>query len=155
MVSMAKDISRSHCPIGNLLDIVGDRWTLLVVRDLMFFGKHEYKEFIASPESIATNILSDRLKRLQIAGVIDEISHPISKTRKLYYLTAQGKALLPILVEMLIWSHKNLPDVEIMKPVYRRIRSNPEAFKQDVLSKLDEWEQPTCLKFTLTAFLLV
>lgn len=99
----ANNNSRSPCVIGNVLDVFGDRWTLLLIRDLLFSGKHEYKEFLASPEKIATNILADRLKRLAACGIIDEVSHPSNKSRKLYYLTTRGKDLLPMLVEMIRW----------------------------------------------------
>ncbi len=140
MPNSSRDIPRSPCVIGNCLDIIGDRWTLLVVRDLLFFGKHEYKEFLASPESIATNILADRLKRLSEAGIIKEQLHPENRSRKLYYLTNQGKALLSILIEMIKWGEKFLPEVEMMKPLFKRIKTNPDLFKKEILNKLDQWE---------------
>ncbi len=141
MPNSSRDISRSPCVIGNCLDIIGDRWTLLVVRDLMFFGKHEYKEFLASPESIATNILADRLKRLLCAGIINEQLHPENKSRKLYYLTSQGKSLLPMLIEMIKWGEKYLPEVEMMKPLFKKVKTNPDLFNRNILDKLDEWER--------------
>jgi DNA-binding HxlR family transcriptional regulator len=134
-------VSRSPCLIGNVLDLIGDRWTLLVVRDLLFFGKHEYKEFIASPEGIATNILSDRLKKLVNAGMVNEIFHPANKSRKLYYLTPKGKALAPILLEMLLWGEIYLPELKTMKPILEKLRRNPEAFKTEIMRVLDEWER--------------
>src|SRR3989338_3925487 len=94
---------RSVCPLANALDVVGDRWTLLVIRDLMFMNKHEYHEFANGPEGIATNILSDRLKRLLSTGLIDSRAHPKHRQKKLYYLTSKGKDILPLMVEMIIW----------------------------------------------------
>ena len=83
---------RSICPVANALDVLGDRWSLLVIRDL-FMNKHEYHEFMSGPEGIATNILADRLKRLSCQGVIDCLPHPGHKTKKIYYLTSKGKDL--------------------------------------------------------------
>lgn len=138
----SKDISRSPCVIGNTLDILGDRWTLLVIRDILFFGKHEYKEFLSSPESIATNILSDRLKRLGAAGVIAEISHPTNKSRKLYYLTEKGKDLLPILGAIAVWGEKHLECREEMRPLFERIKTlGPKQFGKQVLEAHEAWEK--------------
>ena len=133
-------LPRSECVFSNFLDLLGDKWTLLIVRDLMFFGKHEYKEFLASPESIATNILSDRLKKLVAANLVDEASHPENKTRKFYYLTAKGKALLPVLIEMAKWGAIYFPNLERMQGVYTRLKANPEKVRKDVLKNLEVWE---------------
>jgi len=132
---------RSPCVFSNVLDIIGDRWTLLIVRDLFFFGKHEYKEFLNSPEAIATNILASRLQKLMCAGIIDEIPHPDSKSRKLYFLTERGKDLLPMLIEMAKWGEKHLPQTEIMKPLFDVIRRNPIAFQRKVIKDLMAWEK--------------
>jgi DNA-binding HxlR family transcriptional regulator len=132
---------RSPCVFSNVLDIVGDRWTLLVVRDLFFFGKHEYKEFLNSPESIATNILAARLQKLSVAGIIEEIPHPENKSRKLYYLTDRGKDLLPVLIEMAKWGEKHLPEVEMMRPLFEVIRRDATAFQRKVLRDLKAWEK--------------
>jgi DNA-binding HxlR family transcriptional regulator len=132
---------RSECVFSNFLDLLGDKWTLLIVRDLMFFGKHEYKEFLASPESIATNILSDRLKKLVAANIVDERVHPENKSRKFYYLTGKGKALLPTLIEMAKWGAVYFPDLERMQGVYARLRANPQdKLRAEVLKKLSAWE---------------
>jgi DNA-binding HxlR family transcriptional regulator len=132
---------RSDCVISNVLEILGDRWTLLVIRDLFFFGKHEYKEFLASPEGIATNILAARLQKLLSAGIIEEIPHPDSKSRKLYYLTRRGKDLLPILIEMAKWGEMHLPDVEPMRPLFEQVRKDPRGFVKGILKELRDWEK--------------
>ncbi|CAN5178907.1 hypothetical protein BH10CYA1_BH10CYA1_60930 [soil metagenome] len=131
---------RSECVFSNVLDLLGDKWTLLIVRDLMFFGKHEYKEFLASPEAIATNILSDRLKKLVSAEIVDEQEHPENKSRKFYYLTKKGKALLPILIEMANWGAVYFPALERMQGVYAKLRSNPDKVRAAVLKNLSNWE---------------
>lgn len=95
---------RSDCPVSYALDFFGDKWTFLIIRDLMFEGKKFYKDFLSSKESIATNILSDRLKKLEAAGVITSQVYEPLKTKKEYMLTQKGKDLLPVLVEMMVWS---------------------------------------------------
>jgi DNA-binding HxlR family transcriptional regulator len=132
---------RSPCVFSNVLDIFGDRWTLLIIRDLMFFGKHEYKEFLASPEAIATNILASRLQKLLSVGIIAEIPHPENKSRKLYYLTRSGKDLLPVLIEMAKWGEMHLPEVEVMRTVFERMRKNPKAQIKSILRDLRNWEK--------------
>lgn len=141
---MAESAPRSPCVISNVLDIVGDRWTLLIVRDLIFHGKHEYKEFLASPEAIATNILSDRLKRLVKAGMVNELSYPSNRSRKLYYLTAKGKALMPILIEMISWGDVYLPELKEMKPLFDRVRKDRKAFAAQIMQSLEKWETENC-----------
>ena len=137
----AKSIQRSPCVVSNVLEIIGDRWTLLLIRDLLFFNKHEYKEFLASPENIATNILADRLKKLLNEGLVDEIIHPENKSRKLYYLTSKGKDLMPILLEIIKWGAAYLPETKEMILIFERVRKDPELLKKQVLESLEQWEQ--------------
>jgi DNA-binding HxlR family transcriptional regulator len=98
---------RSDCPISTALDIFGDKWSLLIIRDLMFKGKNTYGEFLVSEEKIATNILADRLALLECAGIISKHNHPDSKLKILYKLTAKGIDLIPMLIEMVAWSEKH------------------------------------------------
>jgi DNA-binding HxlR family transcriptional regulator len=93
---------RSPCPVAFSLDIFGDRWTLLVIRDL-FFGRTRFKDFVASPEGIPTNILTDRLERLLARGIIEQIPAEDGTKRMAYRLTKKGKALGPILKAMRHW----------------------------------------------------
>jgi DNA-binding HxlR family transcriptional regulator len=93
---------RSPCPVACLLDIVGDRWTLLVVRDL-FLGRSRFKDFSASPEGIPTNILSERLERLLQHGIVEQTAASDGTKRLAYRLTKKGKALGPVLVSMRDW----------------------------------------------------
>ena len=93
---------RSPCPIAFSLDIFGDRWTLLVIRDL-FYGRTRFKEFAGSPEGIPTNILTDRLERLLARGVIEQIPAEDGTKRLAYCLTKKGKALGPVLKAMRDW----------------------------------------------------
>ena len=96
---------RSPCPVACSLDIVGDRWTLLVIRDLMF-GRNRFKDFSASPEGIPTNILSERLARLLSYKIVEQIPAHDGTKRYAYQLTAKGKALGPLLEAMRDWGLK-------------------------------------------------
>ena len=113
---------RSECPISIALDLFGDRWTLLVVRDLAFKGKTSFSEFLASDEGIARNILSDRLASLKANGFVDERPDPNDGRRSIYSLTEKGLTLIPVLVEMIVWSAQHDPDT-----------GAPEAFVQEAL----------------------
>lgn len=95
---------RSDCPISYALDFFGDKWTFLIIRDMVFDGKRFYSDFLNSKEGIATNILSDRLKKLEANGVIESKKYEKLKTKKVYSLTEKGKRLVPILVEVILWS---------------------------------------------------
>jgi len=101
----AEDIKRSPCPVANLLDIVGDKWTMLIIRDL-FMGKKTYSEFENSYEGIRTNILAERLKRLETAGIIEKSPYQERPVRYQYTLTEKGKALGPVLKAMKNWGLK-------------------------------------------------
>lgn len=99
---------RSPCPVACSLDLLGDRWTLLVVRDLMF-GRSRFKDFAASPERIPTNILSDRLARLLRHRIVDQIPAEDGTKRLAYRLTAKGAALRPVLEAMRDWGLTHAP----------------------------------------------
>ena len=132
---------RTTCPVACSLDILGDRWTLLIIRDLMFFEKHEYKELLASVIGISTNILSDRLKRLLDNNLIDVIPHPEIGTRKLYFLTPKGKDLIEMLTHLIRWSSVHLPDDVFIPPdKLKMLRDQPELMIKNTLAQLDSWE---------------
>lgn len=98
---------RSDCPLNACLEIFGDRWSLLIVRDLLFKKRHEFKDFLAAKEGIATNVLAERLRRLEQSGIITKGPHP-SDARKIdYRLSEKGLDLAPLLVEMAIWAAKH------------------------------------------------
>lgn len=101
----AAPLRRSPCPLACGLDLFGDRWTLLVIRDLMF-GAERFKDFTASPEGIPTNILADRLNRLRVSGVIAQVSATDGTRHPAYQLTAKGLALRPVLESMRDWGLK-------------------------------------------------
>ena len=98
----AGEVLRSPCPVACVLDLCGDRWTLLVIRDLMF-GRSRFKDFSASPEGIPTNILSERLNRLLRHGLAEQVPAEDGSMRMGYRLTEKGRALAPILKAMRDW----------------------------------------------------
>lgn len=100
-------LKRSVCPLSNALDIFGDKWTLLLVRDL-FIGKTTYKEFQNSPEAMPTNILAERLKRLEHYKVIDKTPYQSNPIRFNYNLTQKGQDLRPVIMSMLQWGEKHI-----------------------------------------------
>lgn len=100
---------RSGCPIATALDIVGDRWTLVVLRDLLT-GKSRYSEFLESPEKITTNILADRLEKMEAAGLITKSPYQERPVRYAYALTKKGRDLHPMLREMCRWANRYIPD---------------------------------------------
>ena len=104
---------RSCCPISSALDLLGDRWSLLIVRDIALRGRQFFNEFSASEEGISTNILSDRLRRLEEGGVLNKSADPSDARRSVYSLTDQGLALVPVIVELWVWGAKYRPDSRI------------------------------------------
>ena len=101
---------RSPCPVANTLDIIGDKWTLLIIRDL-FWGKQTYKEFQASPEAIPTNVLAERLRRLLEYGIVEKTPYQDRPVRYAYSLTAKGRELGPVLTAMRVWGETFIPGV--------------------------------------------
>ena len=97
---------RSHCPINLSLEIFGDTWTLLVLRDMMFAGKRHFRELLQSDERISSNILADRLARLVDSGVLTKSDDPTHKQKAIYSLTEKGIALLPIIVQIGAWGSR-------------------------------------------------
>lgn len=97
---------RSNCPISSALDVWGDKWTLLIIRDLMFFGKTSYGDFLSSDEGIATNILADRLDLLEKTGIVIKGADSKKKSKSNYRLTKKGIDLIPVLIEIIKWSAK-------------------------------------------------
>jgi len=103
-----KNNFRSGCPLASTLDIVGDKWSLLIVRDMLIQGKKTFKDFSTSPEGIAPGILSSRLKWLEENELITKQKLPDNKKENIYLLTEKGIELAPIITEIILWSDKNL-----------------------------------------------
>lgn len=98
------DTPRSGCPISLFLELFGDRWSLLIIRDLMFKDRRTFQDFLGAEEGIATNILAARLQWLEAQRIVTRRPHPSDGRKVLYGLTPRGLALAPALVEMVLWS---------------------------------------------------
>jgi DNA-binding HxlR family transcriptional regulator len=108
---------RTACPISTTLDYLGDKWTILVLRDL-FRGKTRFCEFTESPEGIPTNILTDRLKRLADAGLVERSPYQDHPVRYAYRLTPRGEAFLPVLQEICRWANQEFPETIVPPPPF-------------------------------------
>jgi DNA-binding HxlR family transcriptional regulator len=98
---------RSGCPLNASVEMLGDRWSLLIIRDMMLLGRRTFKEFLGSYEGIATNILADRLRRLQAYGIIAAEPDPSDGRKLIYTLTPKGIDLAPVLTEMVLWAGRH------------------------------------------------
>ena len=131
---------RSSCPVASLLDIVGDKWTLIVVRDI-FLNKHRYGDFLTSSEAIPTNILADRLKRLEAAGIVKRELYQDNPPRAEYFLTSRGADLEPVLRAMLLWGRSIYQASRIQKRLIH-LKLKTEIYVEIVASDLDAGKQP-------------
>jgi DNA-binding HxlR family transcriptional regulator len=125
---------RSGCPIATCLDIFGDRWSLLIVRDLMFSGLRTFREYTEAGEGIATNILSDRLKRLEDEGIIRRSRSADDARQMMYGLTEKGLDLAPVLVEMTLWAARH-ERTDAPPSVLRQMRTQKRRFIARVREK--------------------
>lgn len=107
MNSTSREEVRSHCPVNYGLETFGDRWSLLIVRDIVFAGKKTYGEFLKSEEGFATNILASRLAFLEAQGILSKTPNPDDRRKDFYSLTEKGLDLIPILLSVVAWSAKH------------------------------------------------
>ena len=133
---MKKMARKSDCPIHFASEIFGDRWTLLIIRDLMFKGKKYYGEFLNSEEKIATNILADRLALLEQEGIVSKKQDENHKLKLVYSLTQKGLDLLPMLTEIILWSAKYDENTAADVDYVEMAKSNRSVLYMQVLEKL-------------------
>lgn len=134
-----KELKRkSDCPINFALEIFGDKWTFLVVRDLMFKGKHFYGEFLVSEEKIATNILADRLSILESNGIISKSAYPNHKQKIKYSLTKKGIDLVPLLIEFIMWSAKYDKQSAVDKKFVKSVKQDKVGLISEISKNLVE-----------------
>lgn len=133
---MKKTEKRSDCPISCSLDIFGDKWSLLIIRDMMFANKSTYGDFLNSAEGIATNILASRLQGLEENNIIEKLDHPESKAKVLYRLTPKGIDLLPIIVEIHIWAEKYFEIPADIKAMIKEAKKGKEEFIKSMTRQL-------------------
>lgn len=127
---------RSDCPISCSLDVWGDKWSLLIIRDLLFKKQSTYGDFLKSEEKIATNILASRLQTLEENGVIEKLEHPDSKAKVLYTLTQKGIDLLPLMIEINLWANKYFDLPEERKEILKEVKKDKEKFIKSWIKEL-------------------
>lgn len=115
---------RSSCPIATTLDLVGDKWTLLIVRDMGLFDKHRYKDFQEAAEKIPTNILANRLSQMVINGLVEKHLYQRNPPRYEYYLTIAGEGLLPVIKTMATWARTHIDGIKNPKLLNSLKREN-------------------------------
>ena len=127
---------RSGCPLNASVEILGDRWSLLIIRDMMLRGYRTYKEFLGSYERIATNVLADRLCTLELHGIIQSKVDPGDRRKRIYRLTRKGIDLAPVLTEMVLWagSHEQTENQALV----RLMREQKAKFLVDIRER---WEK--------------
>lgn len=135
---MTNNKKRSECPISCSLDIWGDKWSLLIVRDLMFSKQCTYGDFLKSDEKIATNILASRLQTLEENGIITKSDHPDSKAKVLYKLSQKGIDLLPVMIEINLWAEKYFTIPVERKTMLKEVKKNKEAFIKTAMKELQK-----------------
>lgn len=129
---------RCNCPFTSALDVLGDKWILVIVKQMLIEGKETFKDFTESEEAIATNILSAKLKLLEEVGIIIKTQRPHNKKTNLYLLTNKGLALTPILVELATWSDKHLRDIHptiVNGEAVELLRNDKAAFTSELEKK--------------------
>lgn len=127
---------RSDCPISCSLDVWGDKWSLLIIRDLLFKKQCTYGDFLKSEEKIATNILASRLQTLEENEVIEKLEHPDSKAKVLYRLTQKGIDLLPLMIEINLWANKYFDLPEERKEILKEVKKDKEKFIKSWIKEL-------------------
>ena len=136
-IFMNKSKKRSECPVSCSLDIWGDKWSLLIVRDLMFAKECTCGDFLKSAEGIATNILASRLQTLEENKMIEKLDHPDSKAKVLYRLTRKGIDLLPIMIEINLWAEKYFTIPDDRKAMLKEVKKDRAGFIKAAIKELE------------------
>jgi DNA-binding HxlR family transcriptional regulator len=121
--------NRSKCPLSGFLDVLGDKWSLLIIRDIIFNGKNTFGDFLKSPEGIATNILTSRLITLEENGFIEKLKNLTNKKVSIYKLTRKGQELKPVLIEVYLWTDKYFPIPNTIKKQILEVKKSRKQIK--------------------------
>lgn len=124
------------CPIRYGLGLFGDRWSLLIIRDLMFKGRRNYGEFLSAGEGISTNILADRLERLEDSGIVTKSRDPMHGKKFVYRLTDKGLDLMPVMFAIMDWSEKYDERTEVPGKFILELRNRPKSLRRECLAEL-------------------
>ena len=133
---------RSHCPINFTLEHFGDKWSLLIIRDLVFNEKRHYNEFLESDEKVSTSVLGDRLKMLEESNIITKGQDEVKKSRIKYSLTKKGIDMLPILIDMIVWGGSYDDKTEAGKEFLAQATQSRESLISQIRSKLEKEHLP-------------
>ena len=129
---------RSHCPTNYAIEHFGDKWSLLIIRDLMFKGKRHYNEFFESEEKVSTSVLGDRLRQLEESGVISKGQDSVKKSRIKYSLTEKGIDMVPFMVDMICWSGKYDKETEAGSIFLAQATKNRDYLISSIREKLEK-----------------
>jgi len=134
MKTTCKEDLRSHCAVNYGVEIFGDRWSLLIIRDIVFAGKKTYGEFLKSEEGIATNVLATRLAFLEEQGILSKAPSPEDRRKDFYTLTEKGLDLIPIVLGIVVWSarHDSKSYVRRRKDFVARLKASPVQVSEEV-----------------------
>ena len=126
----------NQCPIRSGLGVFGDRWSLLIVRDMMFRGYSRFQEFLGADEGISTNILADRLSRLEAQQIITRRKDPEDGRQVLYALADKGRDLLPVMLAIFVWAGKHDPETRVSAELADQIRTDLYAVQDEMLTAI-------------------
>ena len=126
------------CPVRFGMSQFGDKWSFLVIRDLMFKGRKYYNEFLDAGEGISTNILANRLADLESNGLVNKRQDTIKRSKFVYSLTDKGIALMPMMLAMIDWSEKYDRQTEVPTAFIKKLRENPEELNKELLEQLQK-----------------
>ena len=126
-----------HCPIRFVMGVFGDRWSLLIIRDMMFRGSTRFQDFLDADEGISTNILSDRLSRLEAQEIISRQRDPANGRQVLYALTDKGRDLLPVMLAVIDWAEKYDPDTHVSGEFAERVRLDLYAVRDEMFDAME------------------
>lgn len=130
-----------RCPISFAMSMLGDRWSLLIIRDMMLFGKRRYSEFLASGEGISTNILADRLKQMQHLGLVQKFSDPANRKASVYLLTDKGLRLFPVLLEVIRWGQQHDEHSMITDSLAQALRDGGQPLARQIQERVESERQ--------------
>jgi DNA-binding HxlR family transcriptional regulator len=134
------DSRQSGCGVAYGLDVFGDKWTLVVVREMALLGKRHFNELLACPEKMASNILADRLKRLEEEGMITKRQAPENESKFIYSLTPKGKELIPVILEVLRWGARYAPNCINPPELVRWVKKDRDGVTKAILESLKKNE---------------
>jgi DNA-binding HxlR family transcriptional regulator len=135
---MSQKTLRSHCPINFGLETFGDKWSLLILRDIIFRGKKTYGDFLKSEEGFSTNILATRLEHLEEEGLLKKKTDPVDGRKSSYVLTEKGLDLIPLLFELMLWSAKydSKSEARRIQKLVEMIRSDNRKISEKVINHI-------------------